>query len=537
MSQKIRIWTLNRATDLIQGHEDEIIQIFKDQDLTCRFGHRENAHGTSKVRHQLMYEGQGEEKTSLWGNLVQVFQNAMGNGMTPASPASKADVDEYFVPIPLKCIGSKAWTANPPREGDPTSEPDILAGIVSQYPYLQDREKFAAFWSSESDPTTAALKELKQLDDIVSEAFGRVRMNTKNDQGYYELLEQYEGEQHILIGYSQGGLVARYLAFLDEHVFKKNIIAGVITVASPNYGSPLANPTNRNDIAQGVIQIAEVAQDSPFVKLLRFLDSSVDDILKQLVSGRFEGDSSYKHLYQFIQDQYRERMEKLQPEKRSKDNLASLLKTAIKWLSGMQNYSFSAFDELDIQNYDKAYSVLELVNKPEYSLTSTYTGAVLTGNNTTAGLITSLLTSPNSWASRFSWLTKPLFNGIIRMGTPLSKRIQEYDRLYREEIMIEQSPLPKASIVKTLKNDYHQGRTVKSEGTNTLEIPTLAHDFVIPTAYQILPDTGSNLLGHRINLGANHNNGKELTSKPGQKNWMDIRELLILMADKLAEEA
>jgi len=64
------------------------------------------------------------------------------------------------------------------------------------------------------------------LRQEAEDRFRRPHMTTPPGVGYYELLEQHPN--NILIGYSQGGLVARYLAFLDRHVFKKNIITGFL---------------------------------------------------------------------------------------------------------------------------------------------------------------------------------------------------------------------------------------------------------------------------------------------------------------------
>lgn len=496
MSQKIVIWTLNRATDLIQGHRNDIVQIFKNQGLDCEWGARENDPGTSEFPYQLMYESKDDQ-----------------------------DVDEYFVPIPLKCIGKRAWTYQTDKTTVPESGRAILDGILAapRYSYFTDKSLFDAFWQKgKSDPVPPALQV---IDETIKEVFGRVRMKTEDAQGYYEILEQYSDAKHILIGYSQGGLVARYLAFLDEYVFQKNIIAGVITIASPNYGSPLANPKNGNTIAKGIIEIADIAQKAWVVKVARQLDKTLDTIINKLVSPHFQTDS-YPQLYQLIQTQYQKRMEKPSASPAKKDRLTSLLKTAIKWLSGLQGYSFSAFDDLDIQNYDEPYSVLALVNKPDYGIKSTYMGAVLTGNNTTAGIFASLI------PIRF---LKPLIQRIIGVAPPLRKRIQKYDHTYKTQIMTEgeESRESSSPLVAAITTNYNQGTTVKYKEGEALAIPAQAHDFVIPTASQALPNANT-LLGHRINLKANHNNGKDLKSGPGQQNWDYIEELLDLMAKAIS---
>ena len=78
--------------------------------------------------------------------------------------------------------------------------------------------------------------------------------------GYYQLLQsttQRTGALNVLIGYSQGGTVARYLAFLDEHVARPEArcIHSVITVQSPNRGSPVAAKAKEADISRAMLAI------------------------------------------------------------------------------------------------------------------------------------------------------------------------------------------------------------------------------------------------------------------------------------------
>ena len=520
MSRKVRIWTLNKATALIDGREEAIAKIFEQQGIQCEFGNRKRPVNDRMPSHQLMYEPKSKQQT---------------------------DADEYFVPIPLKCIG-KQYRKNE-RDTLPESGRLILEQIVKHYSqradqqgneqnsYFSDHDDsvFRAFWSLGDNHV------LRKTDQAVRAAFGRARMATKDFQGYYDILDSNrdDGEQHILIGYSQGGLVARYLAFLDEYVFQKNIIAGVITIAAPNYGSPLANPDNRHHIANGVIQIAQTAQKSGLIKMLRRFVPAVGVIIDTLSAHSLE-DDNYDALYSLIKTSYENRVKELEPTQVNNDTLASLLKTAIKWLSGMQDDPLSAFDELDIRNYDKPYSVLYLVNHPQYPLKATYSGAVITGNNITTGLISSLMASFHPFLARLSGLVHAGLRGVIWVIGPLNKRIQRYNSIYRNTIMTEYGDnIPDAPITMALAENYQkaypQGPGAELIGSKTLTLPAQAHDFVIPSVYQVVPDKAEQLLGHRVNLKANHNSGQVIKSRPGQQNWQYTKDLLTILAQRLGQ--
>src|SRR5881397_1068633 len=193
----LTIWTINRCTELL-GQEDRNIQNIFSRNGAVSFGER---------------SGTGRE-----------------------SPRQLMPDREYFVPIPLKCIGGKY--RNPNSAGDSA----LLQAITAAYPNQFGDGEFGKWWTE-----SARLKAPHVPDSL------KPQMMTPTGVGYYELIEKHEN--NILIGYSQGGLVARYLAFLDRYVFRRHKILAVFTVSSPNYGSPLGNPANQNFVTAGLLEV------------------------------------------------------------------------------------------------------------------------------------------------------------------------------------------------------------------------------------------------------------------------------------------
>jgi len=175
------------------------------------------------------------------GNDVSLGQRAD----LPASEAGilmheGADADEYFVPITVKCIGDPALLTVPPS-GSAT-----LSNILTFYTHHYGpnaRFPWASYWEAARNPSAKRV-----LPDV--------RMVSDLGIGYYRMLQDYTrrnpGCRHVLVGYSQGGLVARTLAYLDEHVFGNELIDGVVMLDTPNFGSPLARPANAINVMQSL---------------------------------------------------------------------------------------------------------------------------------------------------------------------------------------------------------------------------------------------------------------------------------------------
>jgi len=219
MASAVTVWTLNRATDLADPADvkSKLEGNFLHGGFSSVAGDRRDYTDLESVpklgteHHQLMYE--------------------------------QDDFNEYFVPVEVKCIGDLYKPSDLPTG----SGRDILEGIVQghrHFPSPGVAPDLTRFWTAGVGP------------------IGHIQMRTRSVVGYYRILDemaQQTGRPNVLIGYSQGGLVARYLAFLDEYVFQRKTIAGIITVHAPNYGSALANPANSETVIDGLTSVfAEV---------------------------------------------------------------------------------------------------------------------------------------------------------------------------------------------------------------------------------------------------------------------------------------
>jgi hypothetical protein len=112
-------------------------------------------------------------------------------------------------------------------------------------------------------------------------------------RGLYELIVEAADKTGpgVLIGYSQGGLVARFLAYMDELLMPptKRCIAGVITVQTPNHGSPLANghPANVQSV-DGLFSILTSVAGYPIGPVdvaMNVRDPATTAMLRAIVRG------------------------------------------------------------------------------------------------------------------------------------------------------------------------------------------------------------------------------------------------------------
>ena len=287
MVKKIKIWTLNYASEIIQGKEKEICELivksFQKKNIQideCIFGdrseyNRSNLTIKSFIKHKLMCEIDDEN-------------------------------DEYFVPVPVKCIG---------RLFDDNL---IVLNKIQDFYRRNNQFEYSHFWD-------AGYRNDKYPKNK------RARMCTKNKRGYYEILirEKEKGYHNILIGYSQGGLVARYLAWLDEYVFNNDSIFGIITISSPNIGSPLANPDNRESVINALIEI--------ILALFSFYSDDYSQLLNTL-----EKILNFDDIIEIIDSL----MSGLSIEKK-KVNLLSHIFTIRKWLSGLYRIPNNALFDLN----------------------------------------------------------------------------------------------------------------------------------------------------------------------------------------------
>ncbi len=278
-------------------------------------------------------------------------------------------------------------------------------------------------------------------------------------------------------------MVALYLSYLDEYIFKKNIIKGVITIGSPNTGSPLANPDNREIITDEIISI--------LVKILIKNQNMQLNIIKKL-QEQINFENVIETLTFLIN---------ITPES---EKIYPILITAFKWLSGLNSNAPEAkamsFIDLNITNIeDKPYSVISLINKNK--LKNTIIGSIINGNNKSTDMLNSLL-------GLFSLLIPNDINKIFTDS-------------YKKVFMKENSIVTDQFILKKM-TEYKNG-----DG----KIPPECHDFISPSVYQKIENDGTNFLGNVFNPEVNHLTGTQKFFLYG--NLIPLRAMLRDMRTKL----
>lgn len=505
-----KLWTLNNATDLLaEKHGKEIIHAIESRNIfTDHF--RKLPKVTMGKRETLYLNDTPISNPSPYQFMPQIEQ---------------CDVvyDEYFVPIPVKCIGSLFDSEDFKRQYKRTAPEYKLLELIKKTA-LQDKQKsYKDFWTEDPD-------------------LNRARMLTPQFKGYYQLLDEAsEGGKyrHIIVGYSQGGLVTRFLAFLDEYVFKKNIIHSIITVSSPNFGSPLANELNRNDISKAIVRILNSISsiNTPyFTNLLRYQTENIDyEEINEFVQGGIEG---------FTQMQKNGNPR----EKDAANESLNFLYSLKKWLGGMRDDPNNAFYDLKITHlkndpHKKAH-VLNLVNHPDYQLKRINYAALVGTNSSTNDALGSLTKGKLLFS-----LGKIVLEQQYLFGTKIKDNFKTVDELYKYLMMVEYSEIEKRDILNNFKNiiikqntpetirsvleSYIKGASVQTGKGKIQNIPKLSHDFVIPSVCQCWPKHDSNdanNFGVYVNPKANHNSGKSRLYEGGQINFSILKKVLRMMS-------
>jgi len=450
---KVTVWTLNRATELIRP--DDFTYAFGptqgNKSIGWNFGAREGC------RHRLMFEG---------------------------DPKKADSTEEYFVPIAAKCIGRRYKDTLSGEAGR------LLKGIRENYGFFASDEALGAYWQKRKGP------------------IGNVQMSTPALTGFYDLLPK-DGN-NVLVGYSQGGLVARYLAFLDEYVFGENRIAGVITIQSPNHGSPFAHSRNKDRITRGLVKV--------LMQLISLDPKRFALLGNQLMSLPFGT------LYALITNALTDLLvrDELNPQEAG---LADGARSALKWLSGLQPLEFAtAFDDLGAEKYAQEFSVLSLVHR--YPLKRIVSGAVVGTNNKLDSIAFSVLGALYGAGSS----VKPL-------GYDLKTNLEAASATFADTIMADawdEIPLRPAGApdpveyLKCYENDY-----VIRNAT----VLTRAHDFVIPSISQLL-EHDHRSVGNLVNQEATHLSGSVRShpgNSPGDRNAAFVVQLLVAMKERLVE--
>jgi hypothetical protein len=458
MPEKTTIWTLNRAYDLISGPQE--------------FPVKKSAEEVQK-------------------ELCDLFDNKIQFGQRPDSGNQLMPGPEYFVPIAPKCIGSLYETSQGRAK-------ELLDNIKAYYEQVAKQSPYQTFWDQEMHG---------------------YQMQTQDYTGYYALLEKTA--PNILIGYSQGGLVSRYLNYLDKNVFQKNVIQGVITISSPNFGSPLANSENIASIIKGFVQIVCV--------LLGIKDQRVEGILMETVTY----DDLVDFLKQIGQAMGQEaHVQKLDAQEQVKNQrLAKWINDLYNWLGGLRNDPNNAFFDLNLlrtePNYSQAASICSVLAAIQQPLDNPNPIAgVLSANMSSKAFVYDLfievvisalekhLTSHQPLVEMFAAEKITIQTGNQKMS---DDKFTQIDTIYSQIVMQENHTQPITNPVLQNVLDWH------TQGITPPGLEAYAHDFIIPSAYQLTLDNEQKITPENsVNPEANHLSGSDLIFEAARKNREDV---------------
>ena len=353
--------------------------------------------------------------------------------------------EEYFVPIAIKCLGNQWENHSLSPEG---------RSILKEIEYLYFRQWKLPPWQSFWDQSSPFRS-----------------MKTPPGVGYFQIIQQNHriGDKHILIGYSQGGVVARFLAFLDEYVFQTHMIDAVITIASPLKGSPLASPTNKETITDALIKII-----LEFFSFYEYYDGKTGfvRVLKRLRLIKFQDIDNL--LSDWIADS--RDLASLHPYYAT---IGNYLSTFQKWLSGLHGDRESAFWELNPSRILSPFSVLSLIQKPLLAKRAT----IVTQNHSVEEIAKDYFAlSLGSWIYPFWKWARPWLLSRKFGGQTLASNLNAIQTTYDTELIGCFPP-------------YH-------------------HDFMVPSNLQSIDEETS--LGIYPLPRANHLNGKNPSSPGGR---------------------
>lgn len=396
--------------------------------------------------------------------------------------------DEYFVPIPSKCVG--AWDGPFWRQ---QVSPEGAAHLERLGAYL--RARFPGTLLPSFAPGPSPLK------NPAGSNFGLVQLNVaERGLGYYEMLQRatrLTGAQNVLVGYSQGGTVARYLAYLDEQVSKQPCIHGVVTVQAPNRGSPVASAAKREEVSQALLAIA--------LALPRWLPGD----RKQSKAWSYLRPNPGEGVIEFLNGLLDELVEDWSKAK-ARPKLIDRWITARKWLSGLSGVRELAFWDLDPLELARPGSVLDSINR--YPLQRVWHGAVIGTDNRLPSFAQQLAWARSFWVGLLSWV----------FARPLKWLLDEPSRIYREDAM----SFPRGTDA-ALVRQYQQGLRAGELGLSA-GIEAYAHDFVIPSVSQLLmPGTGKAHLGNLVNGQASHVSGAD--GGPNSEGTTDVQGVVALL--------
>jgi hypothetical protein len=452
---KLTLWLLNRV---VGWNRDLLLATLMDR-FDVELGRRVRAKGSGASQElQTLDLRVNDGEDGAPGELMHEGAN-LGGAITA--------YDEYFMPIPLKCAG----TLGTPFWIDVAS-PDGLNRLAELGQNLANR--FPP--GNEFNPSDAKAK--------IGPHFGEVRMNLVDRSiGYYELLQrasEASGAQNVLIGYSQGGTVARYLAFLDEHVAQpeKRCIHSVITVQSPNRGSPVASKQKEVDVSRA------------FLAILLSLPKWLPDAFRNTSLWSFLGDAEKRNsLISFVNGLLDAELAAWPVSDKNK-RLRTTWLSARKWLSGLSGLEDLAFWDLDPARVSEVGSVLHGI--ATYPLKTIQHGAIIGTDNRLHDLVGAFLHDSPWYVHLVAWFASSRIDALVG----------DAEDIYKSDTMSFPAGTPG-----TVASEYEKGIARGTYGL-TADLPIKAHDFVIPAASQLLIPTDSPAhLGNLVNPDASHLTG------------------------------
>jgi hypothetical protein len=409
------------------------------------------------------------------------------------------DWDEYFVPIPVKCIGDPDGflrRLGPRFSGSGAPAAAQLIADLPQYFAPRARGPWQGYWT------------LRGTVGMFTAPAGPGRAD--GWKGLYELVVEAAGKTGpaVLVGYSQGGLVARFLAYMDELLMPpdQRCVVGVITVQAPNHGSPLANadPANVNSISDGLFSILTGVAGypiSPVDGVMHVQDPATSAMLRAIVRGAPAANGSHSdiHIPALL-------LEAAVSDARTNKKSENFPATARKWLTGLLPVPApappTAFSDLDPRNLDKPSTVLGRLHR--FSLTNTWHGAVI-GSDIR---VNDLLAAGRNWLVRLAIRFVP---GCLGIADTLAAIEKPWGHICMDEMVSGASMRAEESRVALA---YKDGAKVLGAGTKLVEIPPRAHDFVIPSVSQAMhlfddlqKPRPSKFLGNVLNPKGTHISG------------------------------
>jgi hypothetical protein len=396
--------------------------------------------------------------------------------------------DEYFVPLAVKCIGDPDGFLK--RLGNRMTDGGVeqfnqLRTDFAKYFLLPDngRAGWRRYW--EPFKMRDALAHVGMFTNPAGEA---------SHAGLYEIVAseaRAQDRQAVLVGYSQGGLVARFLAWMDEQLFhpKQRAIAGVVLVQSPNHGSPLADTANADNVSAGLLGILVCLAGFPIVG---GADPQTRQAIDALVTGQAPpGSPVWRFGVGAICGILDAAIRDASPKRPGRYDL---LRTARKWLTGLSEEKIlTAFDDLDPAGLDDPRTILgRLTAVP---LARTFHGAIV-GADTS---LDDLILEGRNWLVR--WLVRRL---VARHWFATVE--DSYARIAMDETA---ANVPRGALHKTIAALYQMGLEEHVAG---IALAPFAHDFIIPSVSQALytlpsPAAGDFFLGNKLNARATHISG------------------------------